>query len=192
MQLIAIAISALLADPVSKTCEVSEQRLVRLSEHDFDQAGGGGWRTLAEKGCEAEAAELIHHWRLAHPVHSNMMFWHEGQLRANLGQYPAAMVLFAKSKLSPADDRFGWNPYVEGTIAFLKGDKRTLLSARERLAQLPRPASFPEYSDIMGQRVHNSWPLNLNVLDALIAAWGRPYKEAYRSAAPVFKYQVPG
>lgn len=175
-----------------QNCAMNRSELLNLNETDFDQATGHGWRGLAERNCKREAAMLIAQWRARHPGHSRMIYWHEGQLWADLGRYPAAVRLFRRARTPVGlPDPFGWNFYVDGTIAFLRSDKPSLLDARERLAQLKRPADLPAYSTILGNKVPTPWPLNLNVLDGLISCWGKRYVEAYGCATAIFKYEVP-
>ncbi|MFZ8477759.1 hypothetical protein ACO1MN_15985, partial [Staphylococcus aureus] len=69
----------------------------------------------------------------------SILFWHEGQLRALLGQTDAAVALFDAAREPPANDEIGWNIYVDGSIAFLKHDRAGLQKARDTLAKLPRP-----------------------------------------------------
>jgi len=67
--------------------------------------------------------------------------------------------LFARTYRSPPADRIGWNHYVDGSIAFLRRDRRGLDAARQRLAASVNPA-------------------NLHVLDGLQRGWRRPYGRA--------------
>jgi len=175
-----------------QNCSMEHSKTLQLSEADFDQTTSHGWRRLAERNCKREAAMLIAQWRARHPGHSRMLYWHEGQLWADLGRYPAAIRLLKRAR-TPAElpDPFGWNFYVDGTIAFLRSDKPSLLNARERLARLERPADLPAYSTILGNKVPTPWPLNLNVLDGLISCWGKRYVEAYGCATAIFKYEAP-
>lgn len=152
-----------------------------LSEDAFDQDLEGGWRRLAMQGCEAEAADLIRDYRNAAPrKRSGLLAWHEGQLRAELGQYEAAIKLFESSREPPADDKIGWNFYVDGTIAFLRSNRAGLEQARASLSRVPKPKDAPVYR-YKGKVVPVAWPPNLNVLDGMIKCFGRPYKEAYGS-----------
>lgn len=114
-----------------------------------------------------------------------ILTWHEGQARAMAGQTQQAIELFDQSRHPPEEDApFGWNLYVDGSIAFLRGDRQALQSARDRLAILPRPENFsPVGTD--GEVIEIAWPLNLNVLDAFLRCWGQPYKAAYFCPAPV-------
>ncbi|MBV9883888.1 MAG: hypothetical protein JO276_12845 [Sphingomonadaceae bacterium] len=136
----------------------------------------GGWRALAGRpGCEGVAADLIHAYRANLEAHLSILYWHEGQLRANIGQYPEAIRLMELSR--KPEDRFGWNPYVDATIAFLRGDRTALVAARTQLAGLPRPAGFEDRT--LPNGLHVTWPMNLEVVDGLVRCFGRPYREAY-------------
>lgn len=79
-----------------------------------------------------------------------------------------------RTRRDPADERAPWwNPYVDGTIAFLRGDRVALMAARDRLAAAARPADMP---------ADRAWPPNLAVVEGLVRCFGRPYREAYGEA----------
>lgn len=156
-------------------CTYDRTQMLALSQQAFDQDLAGGWRPLAQRAeCRLAAADLIRDYREARRNQAEILFWHEGQLRAIAGQTAQAIALFERAR--KAEDPFGWNPYVDATIAFLRGERAALLAARERLTQVPRPANFPE-RDANGRPTR--WPLNLDVVDGFIACFGRPYGEAY-------------
>jgi len=139
----------------------------------FDQDSGNGWRALSMKpGCEEAAANMIRAYRMNAEARMTLLYWHEGQLRAEVGDYRSAISLMEKSHEQTERDRFGWNAYVDATIAFLRNDQRATVEARERLASLPKPNMFN------GKR---SWPPNLDVVDGLIKCFGQAYKVAYGS-----------
>lgn len=139
----------------------------------FDQDSGNGWRALSMKpGCEEAAANMIRAYRMNAEARMRLLYWHEGQLRAEVGDYRSAIALMEKSREQPERDRFGWNAYVDATIAFLRNDQRATAEARDRLASLPKPDMFD------GRR---SWPPNLDVVDGLIKCFGQAYKVAYGS-----------
>ena len=180
--MIALLAIALSAQPVPSTapdsCIRNRDELLALGQQAFDQDLQGGWRAVAARdGCEIAAADLIRDYRAARGLTDTILFWHEGQLRAEAGQTEAAIALFESSRKEPSD-RFGWNAYVDATIAFLRGDRAALIAAREALAALPRPADF-EPRDPQGRPLQVSWPMNLQVVDGLIACFGRSYKQAY-------------
>jgi hypothetical protein len=173
------------------SCQVDARAEMRLDERHFDQDMEGGWRALDSRGCKREAADLIRSYRLAKPrADDRMLLWHEGQLRAGLGQTREAIKLFSRARMPVSKDDDGWNLYVRGTIAFLQKDRRTLLLARGALAALPRPRT-PETMTINGEVVAIPWPPNLNVLDGFLKCFGQPYDVAYRCAKPLFKLEVP-
>jgi hypothetical protein len=157
-------------------CEVDNRAMRALGMDAFDQDMTGGWRALSQRpGCEARAAGLIRDYRTFLEQRLPILYWHEAQLRAGLGENEAAIALMERSRRR--DDRYGWNPYVEATIAFLRGDRPALIAARARLAALPRPADFEEQTLPNGYRTR--WPQNLDVVDGLIRCFGRPYRNAY-------------
>lgn len=183
-------VSSTRQSPVA-TCDYDRSSMLALDQSKFDQDLSGGWRQLANAGCDVEAANLIRDWRTARQSKASILFWHEGQLRANAGQTSRAISLFKKSRKSKEKDAgFGWNLYVDGTIAFLRGNRGQLRTARTRLAALPRPAGF-SFNGPDGKPIAVAWPLNLNVLDGFIACWGQTYKKAYACAKPIFRYTPP-
>jgi len=94
-----------------------------LDENEFDQDISGGWRALASTpGCLLIAADLLRDYRNAHHKESGLLFWHEAQVRADAGQYPEAIALMEHAYKPTEDDKAGWNPYVDATIAFLRRD----------------------------------------------------------------------
>jgi hypothetical protein len=172
------------------TCQVDRQAAMRLDEQQFDQDIHGGWRALDDRGCKAEAADLIRAYRLANNRRNDgTLLWHEGQVRAGIGQISEAVGLFIRTKKPAAADVDGWNYYVDGTVAFLHDDRRGLLRAREALAALPPPKT-PETLSIDGKVVQLPWPPNLNVLDGLLKCFGQPYEQAYACAEPFLKVEI--
>jgi hypothetical protein len=158
--------------PATGPCAVDRRAMLTLGMDAFDQDHQGGWRPLSERpGCEAVAADLIRDYREFMQNRMPILYWHEGQLRANLGQTEAAIRLMDQTRRAAGDERAPWwNPYVDGTIAFLRGDRAALAAARDRLAAAVRPADMP---------ADRRWPPNLDVLDGLVRCFGRPYREAY-------------
>jgi hypothetical protein len=158
-------------EPGAILCIFDRAELLALDEHSFDQDMNGGWRAVARhEECTEVAADLIRDYRETRGLTSTILYWHEGQLRAIAGSTDEAIRLFEKSRR--VFDLFGWNLYVDASIAFLKRDKPALLAAREALARLPRPEGF---KDLVGV----SWPPNLSVVDRFVTCFGRSYKEAY-------------
>lgn len=185
-----VAILSLLAlllqagtSPGSSACTVDRTTLLALDQRAFDQDLNGGWRRVAAlPGCEGVAADLIRDYRNLHRASEPILFWHEGQLRAELGQAEEAIRLFDQARHGPnefgLDD--GWNHYVDASIAFLRRDMQALLTARARLAAVApppvrRPAN-PQRSPVLRPL---RWPPNLDVVDGLIACFRASYRVAY-------------
>ena len=160
-------------------CSYDLETMLELDLSAFDQDLQGGWRPLSTIGCYAEAAELIREWRYEKRSHNSILYWHEGQMRAFAGQTEEALALFELTyKPADLDADFGWNHYVDGTIAFLRRDRERLALATERLAEVPAPdnltATMPD-----GAVVTMSWPPNMSVLQAFAGCWEESYRAAY-------------
>jgi len=195
-----VAQSAPVAAPVP-ACQYDRAAMLALDWRALDQDMAGGWRMLANAGCDAAAADLIAAWRAAHtaagdpraapPGADGLLAWHEGQPRAYAGQTTAAITLFDRARKTSEEDRgFGWNLYVDGSIAFLRRDRAGLDAARTTLAGLPLPAGYaPVGPDGKPRAIR--WPMNLNVLDGFQRCWGLPYKQAYACAKPMIPYTAP-
>ena len=178
MLMLVAALSLQAASPPAAPdpCQVDRDAMLALGMNAFDQDHQGGWRPLSERpGCEGAAADLIRDYRAFLQDRLPILYWHEGQLRAKVGQTDAAIRLMDRTRRDPGDERAPWwNAYVDATLAFLRGDRPALSAARVRLAAVPRPADTP---------AERRWPPNLAVVDGLIRCFGRPYREAYFDAA---------
>lgn len=176
---------ALLLAAAAPDCTYDRAAMMALPQRAFDQDMTGGWRGLSMRGCEAEAADLIRDWRETNTPGSgaSTLYWHEGQLRAELGQNAAAIALFERSRKTAEEDRgMGWNLYVDGSIAFIRRDRAAFDKAHVTLKALPKPAGFdPRGPD--GKPIAMAWPMNLNVLDGFARCWGKSYHEAYAKCA---------
>ncbi|MEX2258355.1 MAG: hypothetical protein WD672_06565 [Woeseia sp.] len=160
-----------------------------LDEKTFDQDASDGWRKIASRsGCEKSAAELIRIYREANSPDKEILLWHEGQLRAMTGETTRAIELLTRSRKDPSEvDRFGWNHYVDATVAFLLGNQADLRQARDRLAATPMPDDFSPV-DSFGNPLNLRWPPNLNVVDGLISCFGKGYETAYNDcSAPLLE-----
>jgi len=178
--MLALAAAGLLiqAVPITDPCAYDRAARLALDEHAFDQDMEGGWRALArDPRCHVAAADLLRDYRAAHGNDHSILIWHEGQMRAMAGQAADAIALFDRAR-HPDPDGFGWNLYVDASIAFLRGDRPALIAARDALAALPRPADFAP-RDPLGRAISVSWPPNLNIVDGFVACFGRSYREAY-------------
>ncbi|WP_137863702.1 MULTISPECIES: hypothetical protein [unclassified Sphingomonas] len=174
-------------------CAYDRAAILALDERAFDQNLEGGWRSLAAAGCTPEAADLIRDWRVLHKATATILFWHEGQLRAEAGQADQAIALFEQSRRTMGEDGSqAWNLYVDGSLAFLRRDRAAFDAARAKLSALPQPATFdanpkgPDGKPILlpdGRPLTVAWPPNLNVFDRLSRCWGQGYKVAYACPA---------
>jgi hypothetical protein len=174
------------------SCKYDRAAMLALDEKAFDQDlshGGGGWRALQKPGCLVVAADLIRDYRAAHPGGSNMLAWHEGQMRAFAGKEKEAIALFDAAR-RPADmDLGGWNLYVDASIAFLKHDKPAVVAARASLAHLQYPGGddLPPvkdgYIDIPADggrpAMRMPWPPNIDIVDAFLKCFDKSYNEVY-------------
>jgi hypothetical protein len=167
--------------------------MLALDEKAFDQdvsAGGGGWRAIANiPGCGLAAADLLAAYRKRHSNASPIVAWHEGQLRASAGQSDQAIPLLESARKPAEQNLDGWNYYVDASVAFLRHDKTALLDARAHLAAVtyPENVGMPplkdghiEFPAQPGQPPFRMrWPPNIDVVDGLIACFGKSYAEAY-------------
>lgn len=163
-------------------CSYDLDAMLELDRQAFDQdLPDGGWRGLSRKGCDEAAAELIREWRHEKRDHTSVLYWHEGQMRASVGQTEEAIALFELTRSSIDDDAdFGWNHYVDGTIAFLRGHREGLERAKARLSKVPEPADN-SFTRPDGTVIQMNWPPNMNVLKRFEYCWGRSYNDAYGS-----------
>lgn len=175
------------------SCSYDKTAMLSLDEAGFDQDLSGGWRAVANiPGCELAAADLLTVYRAQHPKVSAVLAWHEGQLRATAGQYEQAIELLNQDRKPSGQDPAGWNYYVDATLAFLRQDEPELLKARQQLAAVPYakgmglPPLKDGYFEIPGQPGHPvtrmRWPPNIDVVDGLVACFGKSYSEANGSS----------
>ena len=137
-----------------------------LPFEQFDQDDRQGWRPLSDSGCEAEAAMLIAAYADKHP--HPVLAWHRAQMLAKAGKTAEAIEAARLTLRPPRSDEgsgFDWNDYANATIAFLQGDKASLQSNRDRLADAATKAEFNQP--------------NLRSVDKLLRCFGQPYKIAY-------------
>lgn len=168
-----------LSADATENCEHDRERLLSLNLKQFDQDMKGGWRKLAQiEGCKSVAADIIHEYRLKSSPEESILFWHEGQLRAELGENERAAFLFEKTREPDESDKTGWNHYVDASIAFLKKDKEMLLKSRDLLSKVPKPEGL-RMVDGNGEPVEIAWPPNLHIVDSFIRCFDKSYSEAY-------------
>jgi hypothetical protein len=148
-----------------------DSRVLELPSQAFDQDMKGGWRALVkQQGCERKAADLVRAYRSRYLAVVPVLYWHEGQIRAAIGEYKEAISLMEQSRLPNGQDAFGWNLYVDATVAFLRNDKTGFLDAEHRLGRLKRPEGWD-----------GEWPQNESAVVRLRNCFGKSYKVAYGS-----------
>jgi len=187
--LLALAVSAVALPALADDCVVDRAALLALSPDAFDQDLAGGWRPMAEKpACQLAAADLIASYRAQPKAAGNTtLIWHEAQVRAEAGQDAQAVALMRQT-YKPAPDAGGWNPYVDASIALIEKNKPALLSARAALAAVPVPPEanvkdgFFSFTLPSGETMKVAWPPNLDVVDAFVRCFGKPYRDAYGMA----------
>ncbi|MDT3554970.1 hypothetical protein ROV95_02095 [Stenotrophomonas maltophilia group sp. msm1] len=125
MMLLSFALAAAMGTstepPKAPDCRYDRAAMLAMEPDAFDQDLEGGWRTLADRGCHREAADLLAAYAaLPKAAGNTMILWHEGQMRAEAGQYPQAVALMQRTYKPTDTDPGYWNAYVDGTIAFLR------------------------------------------------------------------------
>jgi len=156
-------------DAADPTCQERLDRLVddgvlALDFQAFDQTMDGGWRVLMDAGCFAASGALIDAWTEARPDHDMrwLLRFHAGQAYAFAGEPGKAIARFAEGHRSGAIRV--WDLYVEANIAFLRGDRAELERLRAAMAEMGTPEQPA---------------MNLDVVDRLLAHFGRSYRYAY-------------
>jgi hypothetical protein len=180
----ALAVVACAHEVTDDRCAYDAQAMVALDEREFNSTPDMGWRVLADTpGCEGAAANLIAIYRQEHPNIEDQvgLLHHEAQMRAASRQTEAAISLLREVRaLETAPEMLA---YRDAEIAFLSNDREALVAARERLASLPEPPGFAAAVERFRNNYPSfpppSWPANLDVVDGLIACFGRSYAEAY-------------
>jgi hypothetical protein len=162
-------------------CSYDLETMLALDQQAFDQDMQGGLRALQNKGCYTEAAELIREWRHEKRNHASILYTHEGQMRAFAGQTDQAIALLRLTyKPMDIDADFGWNSYMDGTIAFLERDREGLEKAIARLSAIPKPSDM-QITRTDGSQAEMDWPPNMPVLKAFERCWDKSYADAYGS-----------
>jgi hypothetical protein len=152
------------------TCEY-DPHVLDLGFDAFDQDMKGGWRALSDRsGCENKAADIVRDYRRKYQSMMPLLYWHEAQIRASVGENREAITLMQKSYQPGFGDVTGWNQYVDATVAFLRSHKGAFLKARSRLDHLQKPKDWPQDGE---------WPQNGSVVEGLWKCFGKPYKIAY-------------
>lgn len=169
--LCAVPAAFLAASGHANNCDQAYQAQLQsdmaLSYEAFDQTPGQGFRTLAQMGCEKQAADLIEAYIRRNGAQQSSLRWHIAQLRASHGDYESA-IDYANQVLRRREDftenPLRWNDYVLATIGFWERNRDKLVHHRDRVAAA---------SD-----AHPGNAMNLKLLDNLIQYFDYNYKYA--------------
>lgn len=165
-----VTIEAHAESECERRCQEQLETDLSLSYQAFDQTMDGGFRTLANAGCQKEAADLIEAYIEATGARQSSLRWHIAQLRASHGAEQEA-IEYARASLTDNEDLLEhplrWNDYVLATIAFLEKDREALKKHRDRVAE--------------GVDEHRGNVMNLRLLDALSEHFEASYAEAMQS-----------
>lgn len=172
---------------MKRGCEYNLSKMMSLSQDEFDQAPGKGWRAIAGRNnCDLAAADLISDYIKNHKITSELLYWHEGQLHAFSGDYNGAISIMLHSYKNAKHDETGWNYYVDATISFLKHDKSKFEKYKNKLSEVPPAAGLPmptngfiELKSATGSKMKMAWPINIDVLNGLDKCFDKPYTVAY-------------
>lgn len=169
-------------------------RLLKLSYEEFDQDLDGGWRALEARGrCAPIAAKLILDYLGANqdselsPMQVRLLLWHAAQTTAYYNEV-AAIDLFEKTYETTTRST-QWDIYVDGTIAFLRKDRRALDDALNMLSkqnvtveeQTERQVFLDANPNLTMPKGFVTDPPNLPVLRALKRCFHLPYRVAYNT-----------
>lgn len=182
--ILVLAGSAWAETPPTPDCSYPMKDGLGLDNESFDDPETRtGWRKLADiPGCEAAAADLIKQYRDSKTARQmRSLLHHEAQLRASVGDYPAAIDLI--EEIQKTEPELSNRIYHEAEIAFYQKDRVALQAARDRLAALPKPDGFDEGAARFRERFPNypppTWPANLDTVDGFLNCLGTPYADAY-------------
>ncbi len=171
---------------VAPLCEMDWAALLAMSPETFDQDLNGGWRPWADiPACLPAVADLLRDYRLENPGlpedDLNLIQHHEYQIRASDGQTKKAIELL--KELIATEENHAGLLYKRAALAFLEKDRPALLAARAELANLPMPPYFAAMAQDWNEKYPDSkplvWPVNLDVVDALITCFDKTYAVAY-------------
>jgi hypothetical protein len=182
---LALAPPAFGQEAADADCSYDRDAMMALDQRAFDQDfPDGGWRAVGSRpGCEIAAADLIARWREANPDRMEipgLLLWHEGEMRAIAGDYPAAIAVMLQTRRELSADRElfdrAWNAYVDATVAFLNRDRAALEAAQAQLAEVPEPSDWAAMN--AGSPQPMAWPMNSLVVAGLLACFDKPYAQA--------------
>ena len=141
----AVCTALMSAGCATKVVDIERENMLALSFDEFDQTDGSGFRLLLDQKRYVDAAELIEDYLRRHQ-HSLTererisLHFHAGQLYGISDDPGKAVPHFkrARYKTEPTPDGHPlyWNDYVDATRAFISGDRRRLIEARQRMGEM--------------------------------------------------------
>lgn len=172
-------------DTARPECIGNREEILSLDFAAFDQREDSGWRPLYRAGCYVEAAELLQEWRRRNDNARRIIPFHEAQMWAYAGLTSRAEELFAQTyRVDGSVSAVTWNLYVDGNLAFLRRDRAGLEAASAALANIPKPAGWDRAVGVDGKPISLPWPINLNVLEAMLRCWEETYEVAAHCHIP--------
>ena len=127
----------------SRPKDATREALLSLPWQQFDQTLNSGWRVYSERHEYRAAADVIEVYLKQHQEltvrQRAVSHFHAGQMRVYDGRVKAGVAHMKKAlvpEIPPGlpDD---WNIMVSAHIAFVTGDRATLVALKERVAALP-------------------------------------------------------
>lgn len=156
----------------AEQCRLTQDDLIAnrsLSWSDFDQRQNTQttWSALGAAGCHEAAATAYADYLAFGPPIPGERFqttarFHLGRSLAYAGRTEEAARIIATARRETEVGGLHWNDYVQGTVAFLRRDRATLMARQTSLA------AHSGFSD----------RVNAGVLAGLLHCWDRPYLEA--------------
>jgi hypothetical protein len=138
-----ISIAACCIGCVSQPRDADRDILLSLPWQQFDQTLNSGWRVYSARHEYGAAADVIEVYLKQHQEltirQRAVSHFHAGQMRVRDGRARPGLT-HMKQALAPentpglSDD---WNIMVSAHVAFLTGDRATLIALKEQVASLP-------------------------------------------------------
>jgi len=139
-----VGMAAFIGGCVSQRHDRDRDLLLSLPWQQFDQTLNSGWRVYSARHEYRAAGDVIEAYLKQHrdlTVRQRAVsHFHAGLMRVRDRRTPAGLI-HMKQALVPentpglSDD---WNAMVAAHIAFLTGDRATLVALKEQVARLPR------------------------------------------------------
>lgn len=177
-------------EPAASPCDIDMSAYLSQDYQTFDQSDAG-WRSWAQQGCYAQAADLIETYRelrgdTLEPSDEWTLVWHLAQMRAYAGDYPAAIRAYEETRQINQPHNGHTQLKTDAVIAFLNRDLAALQAVRDALAAMPEPDGFQEMVRRAMERFPDAeppaWPPELARVDRYVRCFDYPYAVAYEGA----------